>query len=72
MNHPNLLYLFSKEYKYEVPIVAYIGTGESQLNNYILLSLNNSLIFAFVLSLFSEYNTLFNNHFFGDNLELGK
>jgi len=40
MNHPNLLYLFSKDYKYEVPIVAYIGSGESQLNNYILLEEN--------------------------------
>jgi hypothetical protein len=40
MNHPNLLYLFTNEYKYEVPIVAYIGTGESQLNNYILLEEN--------------------------------
>jgi hypothetical protein len=40
MKHPNLLYLFSKDYKYEVPIVAYIGSGESQLNNYILLEEN--------------------------------
>jgi hypothetical protein len=41
INHPNLLYLFNKDYKYEVPIVAYIGTGESQLNNYILLEENH-------------------------------
>ena len=40
INHPNLLYLFNDEYKYEVPIVAYIGTGESLLNNYILMDEN--------------------------------
>jgi len=39
-NHPNLLYLFNKTHKYEVPIVAYIGTGESLLNNFILLDEN--------------------------------
>ena len=39
-NHPNLLYLFNKTHKYEVPIVAYVGTGESLLNNYILLDEN--------------------------------
>ena len=41
INHPNLLYLFTNNYKYEVPIVAYIGTGESQINNYILLEENH-------------------------------
>ena len=40
MNHQNLLYLFNKINKHEVPIVAYIGTGESQMNNYILLDQN--------------------------------
>ena len=40
INHPNLLYLFNETYKYEVPIVVYIGTGESLLNNYILLDEN--------------------------------
>lgn len=39
-NHVNLLYLFNKTHKYEVPIVAYIGTGESLLNNFILLDEN--------------------------------
>lgn len=37
MNYPNLLYLFNDQHKYEVPIVAYIGTGESHLNNFILM-----------------------------------
>jgi hypothetical protein len=40
INHPNLLYLFNKHSKYEVPIVAYIGTGLSLINNYILLDEN--------------------------------
>jgi hypothetical protein len=40
MHHPNLLYLFNETFKYEVPIVVYIGTGESLLNNYILLDQN--------------------------------
>jgi hypothetical protein len=40
INHPNLLYLFNMEGRYEVPIIAYIGTGLSQLNNYILLDNN--------------------------------
>ena len=40
IHHPNLLYLFNEKYKFEVPIVAYIGTGESLLNNYILLDEN--------------------------------
>ena len=40
MNYPNLLYLFNETHKYEVPIVAYIGTGESLLNNYILSDQN--------------------------------
>jgi hypothetical protein len=39
-NHPNLLYLFNKTHKFEVPIVAYVGTGESLLNNFILLDEN--------------------------------
>jgi len=37
MKHPNLLYLFNKYSKYDVPIVVYIGTGQSLINNYILL-----------------------------------
>ena len=37
MNKLNLLYLFNKTHKYEVPIVAYIGTGISLLNNHIIL-----------------------------------
>jgi len=37
MNHLNLLYLFNNEAMYEVPFIAFIGTGESLLNNYILL-----------------------------------
>ena len=40
MNHPNLLYLFNKYSKYEVPIVVYIGTGQSLINNYVLLDEN--------------------------------
>ena len=40
MNHPNLLYLFNKHSKYEVPIVVYIGTGQSLINNYVLLDEN--------------------------------
>ena len=40
MNHSKLLYLFNNNYKYEVPIVGYIGTGESLLNNFILLDEN--------------------------------
>jgi hypothetical protein len=37
INHQNLLFLFNKHHKYEVPIVAYIGTSEKLMNNYILL-----------------------------------
>jgi hypothetical protein len=40
INHPNLLYLFNNYSKYEVPIVVYIGTGQSLINNYILLDEN--------------------------------
>jgi hypothetical protein len=40
IHYPNLLYLFNETHKYEVPIVVYIGTGESSLNNYILLDQN--------------------------------
>jgi hypothetical protein len=40
IHYPNLLYLFNETHKYEVPIVVYIGTGESLLNNYILLDQN--------------------------------
>jgi hypothetical protein len=40
MKYSNLLYLFNKKHKYEVPIIAYIGTGETLLNNYILLDEN--------------------------------
>jgi hypothetical protein len=40
MNHPNLLYVFNKYSKYEVPIVVYIGTGQSLINNYVLLDEN--------------------------------
>jgi len=36
VHHPNLLYLFNKSHKYEVPIVAYIGTSETLINSYIL------------------------------------
>jgi hypothetical protein len=40
IKHPNLLYLFNKYSKFEVPIVVYIGTGQSLINNYILLDEN--------------------------------
>ena len=40
MNHSNLLFLFNKYSKYEVPIIVYIGTGQSLINNYILLDEN--------------------------------
>jgi hypothetical protein len=40
MKHSNLLYLFNETSKFEVPIVSYIGTGESLLSNYILLDEN--------------------------------
>jgi hypothetical protein len=36
--NPQLLYLFDKDVKYEVPIVAYIGIDESDLNQQILLN----------------------------------
>jgi len=39
-NHLNLLYLFNKTHKFEVPFVAYVGTGISLLNNHILLDAN--------------------------------
>jgi hypothetical protein len=39
-NHLNLLYLFNKTHKFEVPFVAYVGTGISLLNNHILFDAN--------------------------------
>ena len=37
-HNPQLLYLFEKDIKYEVPIVAYIGIDEGDLNQQILLT----------------------------------
>ena len=33
-------YVFNKYSKYDVPIVVYIGTGQSLINNYVLLDEN--------------------------------